>query len=176
MVQIRCKGLPDRIFLDYCFALRKVSSSHNVLFIINDRADIALASCADGLHIGQKDIPSHLARKILGKEKIIGLSVTNKREFNSAKCDKNIDYVGAGPIFKTDTKPDAKIAGLGLIKEVLKEKRSPPLFAIGGISVENAVKLLDLGVKGIAVSSAVFGAKDPIKAVRRLRKILHDSD
>lgn len=176
IVQLRCKGVSASIFLKYALRLRRLSRAFNVIFIVNDRADIAIASDADGLHIGQDDIPPSLARKILGKDRIIGLSTHNLAQIGEAKTTKDIDYIGVGPIFKTDAKPDIKPLGLSIIRDISKKRRIPPFFAIGGINISNIDRLVSAGAKRIAVSRGVFNSKNPIKTIECFREILYDSD
>lgn len=186
IVQLRCKPrtfgkvqgkeLSDRVFLEYAFELRRLSRVNNLIFIINDRADIALASEADGLHIGQDDIPPHLARKILGNKKILGLSTHNLTQIKRARACKEIDYIGIGPIFKTETKPKRRPIGLSLIRDISKDKKLLPFFSIGGITVNNLNRLIRAGADRIAVCSAVFNSKNPAKTVGKFREILYDPD
>lgn len=146
------------------------------MFIVNDRADIALVSEADGLHIGQDDIPPYLARKILGNKKILGLSTHNLTQIKKVRACKEIDYIGVGPIFRTETKTDQRPIGLSLIRKISKDKRLLPFFAIGGITVNNLSHLIKAGANRIAVCGAVFNSKEPVKTVGKFKEILYDPD
>jgi thiamine-phosphate pyrophosphorylase len=176
IAQLRCKGLSDRVFLEYARRLKKVCGLYNILFIVNDRPEIALASDADGLHVGQDDIPPLICRKIIGEKKILGLSTHSIAQAKKAFNDKSIDYIGIGPIFNTETKPDKSPIGLKVIRRISRRKASTPFFAIGGINLSNIDKLMGAGAKNIALSSAVFDARVPAAVVKRLKDKLYDSN
>lgn len=172
MVQLRCKGIASAKFLKYALTLAKMSRAFDLLFIVNDRADIALASGADGLHIGQDDITPYMARKILGKDKIIGLSTHSRSQVKEAGAWSDLDYIGIGPVFKTPLKPGMRPIGLKVIKDISWLKGIHPFFAIGGINTENIKILTAAGAERVAVSGAVFNSGDPVKATRVFREIL----
>lgn len=135
--------------------------SRKIPFIVNNRADLALAVDADGVHVGQKDLPVEAVRRLIGKEKILGLSVSDLNEMEAAKTAP-VDYLGIGPVFPTATKADAAPA-LGAENFAKLSAQSPfPVVAIGGINVERA-RVLRQGVPGvgIAVVSAICGAENP---------------
>ena len=142
-----------------------------VSFIINDRVDVAIASHADGVHLGQGDFPIPLARKLLGEEAIIGGSAGNEEE--ARKCFvEGADYIGFGPVYPTSSKEDAGPAsGLDLLRQVV-EKIPLPIIAIGGINKDNTLLVKETGAYGIAVISAVCCEKDPEEATRCLRRLL----
>ena len=142
-----------------------------VSFIINDRVDVAIASHADGVHLGQGDFPIPLARKLLGEGAIIGGSAGNAEE--AQKCFlEGADYIGFGPVYSTSSKEDAGPAsGLDLLRQVV-EKIPLPIIAIGGINKDNTVLVRESGAYGIAVISAVCCEKDPEEATRCLRRLL----
>jgi thiamine-phosphate pyrophosphorylase len=143
-------------------------SGSNVPLIINDRLDIALAVDADGLHIGQSDLPYKVARKLLGKNKIIGLSVENMEQARMAN-DLDVDYIGISPVFSTPTKTDTqKPFGLEGIREIAAFSRHQSV-AIGGINTNNAADIIRAGAHGIAVVSAIVSADEPAKAARELK-------
>jgi len=144
-----------------------------VTFIINDRVDVAIATHADGVHLGQNDFPIPLARKLLGEGAIIGGSAGDMEE--ARKClSEGADYIGFGPVFPTSSKEDAgPVSGLGLLKEVVEEIPLP-IIAIGGINRDNISLVRGTGVHGIAVISAVCCEKDPEEAARCLRRLLED--
>lgn len=168
--------MTDKAFLEHAFRLRRLSRANKLLFIVNDRADIALASEADGLHIGQGDIPPHLARKIIGNNKILGLSTHNLAQIKEAKPCREIDYIGVGPVFRTDTKPGSRPIGLSLIRYISKDKGVPPAFAIGGVTVNNIERLAKAGAKRVAFCNAIFNSRRPAAVVNRFKKALYDSD
>jgi thiamine-phosphate pyrophosphorylase len=142
-----------------------------VSFIINDRVDVAIASHADGVHLGQGDFPIPLARKLLGEGAIIGGSAGNAEE--ARKCfSEGADYIGFGPVYSTFSKVDAGPAsGLDLLRQVV-EKIPLPIIAIGGITKDNALLVRETGAYGIAVISAVCCERDPEEATRCLRRLL----
>jgi thiamine-phosphate pyrophosphorylase len=142
-----------------------------VTFIINDRVDVAIASQADGVHLGQNDFPISLARKLLGERAIIGGSAGNIEE--ARKCLlEGADYIGFGPVYPTASKENAGPAsGLDLLKQVVEEIRLP-VIGIGGINKDNIPLVRETGVYGIAVISAVCCEKDPEEATKCLRHLL----
>ncbi len=138
-------------------ALRDVASRYGVLFIVNDRCDVALATGADGVHLGQEDLPLDLARRVMGRDKIIGIS-THRPEDVEAATRGGADYIGYGPIFSSTTK-DAQEPLVGL--DGLRAIRSLtplPVFAIGGMTPSSVRRILDAGADGVAVASAVLDA------------------
>ncbi len=148
-------------------ALRKVAAEAGVLFIVNDRCDLALAVDADGVHLGQGDLPLDLARKVMGPGKLIGISTHNPDQVQEAIAGKP-DYLGFGPIFlpasKQDHDPVVGIGGLRAIRALTKL----PIFAIGGITRDHVGEVMKAGANGIAVISAVLKAQDVQQAVRDL--------
>ncbi|MEQ1657116.1 MAG: thiamine phosphate synthase [Nitrospira sp.] len=145
--------------------LRKLAAELDVLFIVNDRCDLALAVDADGVHLGQGDLPLDLARKVMGPDKLIGISTHNPDQVSAASEGKP-DYLGFGPIFKPGSKQDhdpvVGIEGLRAIRALT----SLPIFAIGGITVENVRDVMKAGANGVAVISAILKAPDITQAVR----------
>ena len=139
-------------------------------FIVNDRVDIALAVDADGVHIGSHDLPYGIARKILGKKKIIGVTVHTLKE--AVKAEKQgADYIGLAPIFATSTKPDAlEPVGTGLIRAVKRRVRVP-VIAIGGITLENAPAVIAAGADGLCAISAVVTKQDARKEIEKFQRL-----
>lgn len=173
IIQLRDKESTTQKFVQDGFALRELTRKKNVIFIINDRVDVALAVDADGVHLGQDDFPVRLARKIIGEDKIIGVSVGSVEEAIQAIKD-GADYVSVGSIFPTRTKPDAGDAvGTQLITEI-KKAVDVPAVAIGGITADNIAQVAKAGADCVAVISAVIGADDVEAAARCLiRKFLN---
>lgn len=166
-VQLREKDLSDREQVELALKLREITRRYNALFLVNDRVDIALLAGADGVHVGQDDIPVPLARKLLGSGKIIGVSVDNVAEARQAEAD-GADYVGLGPFFPTASKADA---GEPVTLDTLRAVRQAikiPVVAIGGIKAENARAIVAAGANGVAVISAVVGAPDVKQAAAAL--------
>ena len=162
-----------------CFTVGKKISAllkpKKIPFIINDHIDLALALDADGVHIGQTDLPYFHARKIMGKNKIIGLSIQTIED--AEKSEKfDVDYFGVGPIFQTKTKNDVSAMGLITLKKIT-ETLPKPCIAIGGIEINTVQSVLQHGAKGIAVISGICSAENPVLAtqayVEKL-KIQHD--
>jgi thiamine-phosphate pyrophosphorylase len=160
VVQYRNKNAKTREMYEEAVCLREIC--RDTLFLINDRVDIALAVNADGVHLGQSDMPCGAARKLLGEEKIIGITVHNLAEAVQAKSI-GADYLGVSPIFQTATKPDAgKPAGISLIEEI-RAIVDIPLIAIGGIDHSNAIDVIRAGADGLCAISSVV-AKEDVKA------------
>lgn len=168
MVQLREKEIEEQAFVKEAKALKKFLASLNIPLIINDNVDVALESGADGVHLGQDDMAPAEARRILGREAIIGLSVGSVEEM--ALFDPAVvDYVGIGPAFATTTKTNAGAAlGVEGIRK-LRKMISVPCVAIGGINQSNAADIMQSGVDGIAVVSAICAADDPEKAAMALK-------
>ena len=147
--------------------LRRVAAELGVTFIVNDRCDLALAVDADGVHLGQGDLPYGDARRIMGTSKFIGLSTHNPNQVQEADRVKP-DYIGFGPIFKPGSKQDHDpVVGVQGLKEI-RRHTSLPIFAIGGITVENAGDVMRAGANGVAVISAIVAAPDIGQAVTSL--------
>ena len=166
VIQLREKNLSPPSFLGAALRIRKLILSP-ILFIVNDRIDIAMACRADGVHLGQEDFPVPSARRVMGEEMIIGVSTHSLEEARRAERE-GADYVAIGPVFPTSTKLDSHPpVGVGIIPEIKKEL-SIPVVAIGGITPENVEEVLKMGADGIAVISAIFGHEDVNVATRRL--------
>ena len=167
IVQLRAKKLKTREFLKLALKTSDIVKSRNLPFIINDRIDIVLSCDADGVHLGQEDIPLPFARKILGENKLIGISVNTEKEAVKAEYE-GADYLGVGPIFPTSSKDNLRpLLGLDGL-QTIRNKVNIPILAIGGINRSNAAKVIDSGADGIAVISAILGAKDISKATKEL--------
>lgn len=167
MVQVREKHGDVRAFIERALCAKSILAGTGVPLIINDRVDVALAVDADGVHLGQSDMPATLARKLLGEDKILGLSVESKSQLEEAKM-LPVDYLGISAIFSTATKSDVKYEwGIeGLVHAV---KGSPfPTVAIGGINESNLVDVVTTGVHGIALVSAICHATSPKIAAENL--------
>ncbi|MBD2313314.1 thiamine phosphate synthase [Desertifilum sp. FACHB-1129] len=159
LVQYRSKTADDLVRLEEAQKLRSLCDRYGALLIVNDRVDIALAVDADGVHLGQQDIPIGLARQLLGPQRLIGRSTTNPEEMQRAIAE-GADYIGVGPVYATPTKADKAAAGLEYVRYAA-EKASVPWFAIGGIDLENLNQVLDAGATRISVVRAVMQAEQP---------------
>jgi thiamine-phosphate pyrophosphorylase len=171
LVQLRDKGADARPMLELGRRLQALLRPAGIGLIVNDRIDVAQALDADGVHVGQQDMPYSEARRLLGAAKIIGVSVGSEAEAREAAgCD--VDYVGVGPVFPTATKPDAG-AALGAAETArLARVCRHRAVAIGGIDTVNAAAVYAAGVEGVAVISAVCAAADPGEATRRLVQLM----
>ena len=174
VIQLRDKGMSGKELVRCALEIREATRKAGSLFIVNDRLDVALASGADGVHLGQDDIPASLARAISPPGFIIGVSVGNVEEAIQAEKD-GADYLGLGPICHTGSKIDAGPAcGYEIIARV-KEAVSIPVVAIGGLGPQNAGKAIESGADGIAVISAVVAQEDIAGAARRLKRIIKEA-
>jgi len=175
-VQLREKHLSTRAFLDTGAELKAITQAYGARLIINDRVDLALALDADGVHIGQDDMPFPLVRALLGPNKIIGLSINNGAELAAAQ-EWDADYWGVATIFPTGTKLDtASLLGLEGLRIICGQTRLPT-FAIGGINATNIASVMRTGVTGAAVVSAICGHPSPYDATVELieRMKLHEN-
>lgn len=171
VIQYREKDAPAREMIENALALLDLCRTHNVPLVINDRVDVALAVDADGVHVGQDDMPAAIARKLIGRNKIVGVSAANPDEARAAIAD-GADYLGVGAIFATGSKSDAgtSIGMPGLIQ--VARVSSVPVVGIAGINSSNAASVIRAGASGVAVISAVVGADNIEQAARELRTIV----
>lgn len=175
MIQIREKEASARDIIALAVEVKQMAAPYGVPVIINDRVDIAVAAGADGVHLGRSDVPCGVARSILGRDKIIGLSVENFGQVFIAN-GLDVDYIGASPVFLTPTKTDTSIPfGLDGLAEVV-DISSHPVVAIGGINLVTAPKVIGCGVDGLAVVSAIMGAGDPQAAASALKGLWGNSN
>lgn len=166
MVQLREKEWTTRQLLPLAERLRERAKGAGVTFIVNDRLDLALAVEADGLHLGQDDLPASVARKLLSPGMILGVSTHSAAQARQAEAD-GADYIGVGAIYPTATKEKFDLVGPDLIRQI-RPLVALPIIAIGGITQENAAEVIAAGADGVAVISAVTGASDPRAATEAL--------
>jgi thiamine-phosphate pyrophosphorylase len=175
VLQLRDKETPSGRLYRVALRLRKLTRDAGIPFIVNDRLDIALAADADGVHVGQTDLPASVVRKIMGPARILGVSVDTVEQAILAERD-GADYLGVGPVFEArGTKPDA---GLPLgVERIARIRRrcGLPIVAIGGINAENARAVREAGADAAAVISSIVAADDIAQAARRLKRILEDT-
>lgn len=172
-VQLRDKHAQDNDLFELGKRLKKILAFYQIPFIINDRVGLALALDADGVHLGQSDLSFHEARKILGPDKIIGISANDLEQAKHAN-DWDITYLSASPVFYTDTKTDIT-APWGLDKLLLLRQISKHvLIGIGGINEKNVGEVMGAGMDGIAVISAIFKAQNPKEAASRLLEAMNE--
>lgn len=158
MVQLREKDISGKEFLDRAIKLRELTKRYGVSLIINDRVDIALLCDADGVHVGQSDISAKDVRRLLGEDKIVGVSARSVEEAKTAKED-GADYIGIGAMFATSTKLDAKSVSLETVENI-KNNVDIPFVLIGGINLENLDTLKKLDSDGYAIVSSILKAED----------------
>lgn len=159
IVQYRDKHTDDCIRIQLAQQLKALCQDYNALFLVNDRVDLALAVNADGVHLGQTDLPIEVARRLLGRDRIIGRSTTNPDEMQRAIAE-GADYIGVGPVFSTPTKPEKAAAGLDYVSYAAAHA-TVPWYAIGGINTDNLKEVLQAGACRVAVVRALIEADDP---------------
>jgi thiamine-phosphate pyrophosphorylase len=170
MVQLREKHAPTRAFLEDARALKALLAPLKVPLIINDRADIAVAVDADGVHVGQKDMPVDVVRQMVGQGKIIGLSITNHEQIARPDAGQT-DYLGLGPLYLQQTKSDAATP-LGVEGfRALRAATTKPVVAIGGLKADNSAPVIAAGANGLAVVSGIVSADDPKAAAQAFTKL-----
>jgi thiamine-phosphate pyrophosphorylase len=171
MVQVREKHGDIRRFIEVALAVKAILHKSGVPLIINDRVDVALAVDADGVHLGQSDMPADIARRLLGKDKLLGLSIENEQQLIEAQS-LPVDYLGLSAVFATPTKTNIKkewgIAGLANAVA----QSSFPIVAIGGINMTNLEAIIATDVDGIALVSAICHAKSPLNAAKKIRALM----
>jgi thiamine-phosphate pyrophosphorylase len=174
IIQLRAKITPKNQLLPLARDLQALCRLHDVLFIVNDYLDIALAIEADGLHIGQEDLPVETARRLLPLNAILGVSASSPEEVRSAE-KAGVDYLGVGAIFPTSSKDDIKVVGLERIHQIRPLTRLP-MVAIGGINKENARSVMEAGADSVCIISAILGAEDITLAAREIIQIIEDKN
>jgi thiamine-phosphate pyrophosphorylase len=170
VIQLRKKTMPKGEQYAIALALRRLTRAHDALFIVNDHADLAIAADADGVHLGQDDLPPDVVRALPGFEgRLIGRS-THSFEQAQLAIHEGADYIAVGPVYPTPTKAGRPPVGTGLVARVagLSDR---PFVAVGGIDLENAPEVIDAGARAIAVVRAVYDAPDPAEAARRLHEL-----
>ena len=171
VVQIREKNADTLDFYKLSLKVKEITTKYNVPLIINDRVDIALAIDADGVHVGQSDMPCDVTRRLIGEDKILGVSAATIDEAKKAQRD-GADYIGTGAVFPTQTKDDADSVTKEELKEIV-EAIDIPVVAIGGINLDNASELKGTGIKGLSVVSAIMSSEDPKKSSQELLNIFN---
>ncbi len=171
-VQLREKNAATRDFVEEARQIKELMAPFRVPLIVNDRLDVALAIGADGIHVGQDDMPYEIARRLMGSTAIIGLSVETWEDVERAER-VDADYLGVSPVFATPTKTDTKepwgLEGIARIKAFSRH----PLVAIGGLNASNAEAVVMAGADGVAVVSAICASRDPLATSRALMEIIH---
>ncbi len=171
VVQIREKTAETLDFYNLALKVKEITEKYDIPLIINDRVDVALAIDADGVHVGQSDMPCEITRKLIGDNKILGVSAATIEEAKKAEKD-GADYIGTGAVFPTATKDDAPSITKQDLKNVV-ESINIPVVAIGGITLENAHELTDTGIAGLSVVSAIMSSENPKKSSEELLNIFN---
>ncbi len=173
IVQLREKSLTDRDLLRRAGVAREAAHAAGALFVLNDRPDLALACAADGVHVGQDDVPPAVARAILGPDALIGLSTHAPAELGTARREP-IDYVSVGPVVATPTKPGRPGTGLDYVRTAatLLGEEGIPFFVTGGASPDSLPELMAAGASRFVVVRALTESPDPVSIVHRLRKLV----
>ncbi|CCZ05277.1 thiamine-phosphate synthase [Eubacterium sp. CAG:603] len=164
VIQLREKNCSSKEFYDLAVSVKKITDKYNVPLIINDRVDIAMAVDAAGVHIGQSDLPADVVRRIIGDDKIIGVSTAKLEEALKAVKD-GADYLGVGAMYSTDTKTDARPVTMEELKEIRKNV-DIPIVVIGGINMNTLGNFKNIGIDGLAVVSAIVAQPDVEKAAK----------
>ena len=176
LVQLREKAIASKAFYERALRIKAICHHYNVPLLINDRVDIALAVEADGVHIGQSDLPCGVVRQILGKDKIIGVSARTAQQAIQAQAD-GADYLGVGAMFATSTKQDAQTVTIASLTQI-RQSVTLPIVAIGGINhttlpaLHQALQAADTSIDGVAVVSAILGQKDVKLASEKLKEMI----
>jgi thiamine-phosphate pyrophosphorylase len=174
IVQLREKSATTREIIQLGQVLHRITRESDIPLIVNDRVDIALALDAEGVHVGEEDMPAALARDLIGPDRILGVSAGTVEEARQAEED-GADYLGVGDIYGTPSKPGAGVPiGVQGLREIARSV-SIPVVGVGGITADNAAAVIEAGAAGVAVISAVVGAPDPEAAGRQLREVIHNS-
>jgi len=168
-VQLREKELPAAEFLKEALEIKEVCGKYNVPFVVNDNVDIAIASDADGVHVGQSDMEAGDVRRRIGRDKILGVSAASVEQAVLAE-KRGADYLGVGAVFPTGSKSDADDVSFETLQSICKAV-SIPVVAIGGINAGNVMKLAGSGICGIAVISAIFAQPDIAAAAAELKEL-----
>ena len=171
VVQIREKTADTLDFYNLALKVKEITSKYDVPLIVNDRVDIALAIDADGVHVGQSDMPCDVTRKLIGQNKILGVSAATVKEAKKAESD-GADYIGTGAVFPTTTKDDADSVTKDELTEIVKSI-DIPVVAIGGINLDNACELNGTGIAGMSVVSAIMSSDNPKKSSQELLNIFN---
>jgi len=173
IIQLREKNLADRELVEKGRRVRRWTRESNVLFIMNDRPDLAVLTEADGVHVGQEELTVKDARRIVGPNKLVGVSTHTIEQARQAVLD-GADYIGVGPVFPTSTKPFAEYAGLEFVRQVAAEIQLPA-YAIGGINLENIDEVVAAGARRVAISSAICGGANPQESAYQMKSALRSS-
>ena len=166
VLQLREKTATTRDFYQLALRIKPIARQYNVPLLINDRLDIALAVDADGVHVGQEDLPVAVVRRLIGPDKILGATAATVAAAQTAERE-GADYIGSGAMFPTLTKPGKQVLSLNVLAQI-KQAVQVPVVAIGGITADNLLTLKITGVDGLAVVSAIMDSADPAAATQEI--------
>ena len=175
IVQLRMKSAADEDILAVARRYAVVCAEHGALFILNDRPDLVVAAGADGVHVGQDDVPVAEARRLVGAARIVGLSTHSPAQIDAAAREPGLDYIGVGPVHATPTKPGRPAVGLELVRYAAAHAATP-FFAIGGVNGDNVAAVRDAGARRVAVVRALTAADDPAAAAQQLRSAIESGE
>ncbi len=174
MIQLREKEVSSLEFYQTALSIKAITEKHKVPLLINDRVDIALAVGADGVHIGQSDMPANVVRKLVGSAMLLGVSVSTVQEAIRAVKD-GADYIGVGAMYPTDSKTDTKLVSMNELQRI-RNAVSIPIVVIGGVNKKTVPDFAGTGIDGLAVISAVISQEDITAASKDLIKLFRDSN
>jgi thiamine-phosphate pyrophosphorylase len=175
VIQYREKELSARQKYQECLEIRRLTTQYRACFIVNDNIDIALAVKADGVHLGQADLPTAVARRIMGDKALIGLSTHSQEQYDQAVLSGMVDYIGVGPLFETHTKKDVQSpVGLGYLNYAIRRNQIP-LVAIGGIKEHNLGQVVQHGASCVCLVTDIISAPDIPAKIAALRSIMTSS-
>ncbi|MGB9735749.1 MAG: thiamine phosphate synthase [bacterium] len=173
IIQYREKHAQTRRMYDEAMRIKQLCKAYNAMFIVNDRMDIAIAVDADGIHVGNDDMPVEIVKKYSGN-RIIGLSVRNEDELKIAQLNE-VDYIGVGAVYPTSTKQDSTYIGIDMLAKIARLSKIP-IYAIGGITIDKLPELKRHNIHGIAVISAILNTHDPEQAAREFIRVWNTSN
>jgi thiamine-phosphate pyrophosphorylase len=176
MVQLRDKSASDDELVRAAAVFRRLCDEHGALFWLNDRPDLVAACGADGVHVGQDDMPAADARRAAGDEVLVGLSTHSPAQLDAALADGDADQLSVGPVWETPTKEGRPAAGLDYVRHAARVAGDRPWFAIGGIDLGNVREVIAAGASRVVVVRAIRDADDPEAAARSLRAALEEAD
>jgi len=176
MVQLRDKSASDEELVRAAAVFRRLCDEHGALFWLNDRPDLVAACRADGVHVGQDDIPAAEARRLAGEEVLVGLSTHSPAQLDAALAAGDADQLSVGPVWETPTKEGRPAAGLDYVRHAARVAGERPWFAIGGIDLDNVREVIAAGASRVVVVRAIRDADDPEAGARSLRAALEEAE
>jgi thiamine-phosphate pyrophosphorylase len=176
MIQLRDKSASDDELVRAAAVFRRLCDEHDALFWLNDRPDLVTACAADGVHVGQDDMPAAEARRLAGDDVLLGLSTHSPEQLDAALAAGDADQLSVGPVWETPTKEGRPAAGLDYVRHAARVAGERPWFAIGGIDLDNVSEVIAAGASRVVVVRAIRDADDPRPAAAALRAALEEAD